>query len=103
MRPASVDDLRQTRDFDLRAFIIGVLLGTAATIAIWAEWRTPHDVGPTAATLDDAGRVLVCIFAMLAIGPGVALVISRRGGHLWTPLAVIPTVLLLCLLVFVVR
>jgi hypothetical protein len=104
MRPVSVDDLQPSRDFDLRAFVISTLLGTAATVAIWIEQGHPHkSVGPTAATLDDAARFLAFLLSALVIGPSVALMISRRGGRLWTAFAVIPAASVLSILVIVLR
>jgi hypothetical protein len=103
MRPVSADDLRPSRDFDLRAFIISTLLGTAATVAIWIEARPRTNVGPTAATFDDAARVLAFVFSVLVIGPTVALLISRRGGRLPTAGAAIPAICVLSVVVLFLR
>jgi hypothetical protein len=104
MRAVSVDDLRPSRDFDFRAFVISTVIGTAASGAIWIEQGHPQrNVGPTAATFDDAARVLALILSVLVIGPAVALMISRRGGRLWTALAVIPAALTLSLVVIALR
>jgi hypothetical protein len=89
MRPVSVDDLRPSRDFDLRAFVISVTLGVVVSVVLWTRPGAKH-VGPTTASLDDAARVLGFLVGMFVIGPLVALVISRSGGRIWTALATIP-------------
>lgn len=103
MKPVAADDLRPSRDFDLRAFLISALLGTAATVAVWFEQKPRRNVGPTAATFDDAARVLAFVLCVLVIGPTLALVTSRRGGRLWTSLAVIPAVGVLSAVIVLAR
>jgi cation transport ATPase len=103
MRPVSADDLRPSRDFDLRGFVIATLLGTVVTVAIWLHTGPRKNVGPTAATFDDAGRAFAFVFSVLVIAPGIALLISRPGGRLATAGAVILAVCGLSLLVLFLR
>jgi hypothetical protein len=104
MRPVSVDDLRPGRDFDLRAFVVSVTVGVAATVGIWIHERAPTSAGPTAATVDDLGRALeTVVFGVLVVGPLIAVAISRHGARAWTAVAVVPTVLLIALAIFAVR
>lgn len=99
MRPVSVEDLRVYRDFDLRAFVIAVLLGAATTVIFWTQVGPSNNTGATAATMNEVSRFA---FGVLVVGPVVALAISR-SGRWWTALAAIPAVFLVASAILLLR
>jgi hypothetical protein len=82
-------DIRDPR-FDLRVLAIGVLLTGALSVACATGFLylsrsgTGPDVGPTAATLNDAFSTLFGAALGLLVGSGVAAGFARRGSRMVT-------------------